>query len=117
MLYFSEELVDGLRQNNINKYSHLLTGYIGSRSFLLKVADVVRELKQVNPHLIYGACRRRSQYFCTGSHQVSRLSEALWLLFGRHFRLVSVSWSTSPKCAQVITPLSQIEFHVALAGL
>ena len=44
----------GLRLNGINKYSHLLTGYIGSPSFLLKVADVVRELKQVNPQLIYG---------------------------------------------------------------
>jgi len=48
-----DELVSGLRENDIHHYSHLLTGYIGSRSFLLKVADVVRELKQVNPQLIY----------------------------------------------------------------
>ena len=47
----------GLRLNGINKYSHLLTGYIGSASFLLKVADVVRELKQVNPQLVYGETR------------------------------------------------------------
>ena len=50
----TEDLVTGLRLNGINRYSHLLTGYIGSASFLLKVADVVRELKQVNPELIYG---------------------------------------------------------------
>ncbi|XP_043229882.1 pyridoxal kinase-like [Amphibalanus amphitrite] len=48
-----EELVSGLRLNDINKYSHLLTGYIGAPSFLLKVADVVKELKQVNPDLVY----------------------------------------------------------------
>ncbi|XP_072035916.1 pyridoxal kinase-like isoform X5 [Amphiura filiformis] len=44
---------DGLRLNKINNYSHLLTGYCGSESFLLEVVKVVKELKEVNPNLIY----------------------------------------------------------------
>ncbi|CAL4068468.1 unnamed protein product [Meganyctiphanes norvegica] len=48
-----ETLIDGLKLNGIDKYSHLLTGYIGSKSFLETVRDVVRHLKQINPNLIY----------------------------------------------------------------
>lgn len=44
---------DGLRLNKINHYSHLLTGYCGSESFLLEVVKVVKELKEVNPSLIF----------------------------------------------------------------
>jgi pyridoxal/pyridoxine/pyridoxamine kinase len=43
------ELVAGLEANQINRYTHILTGYIGSRSFLLKLAEVVKQLKAVNP--------------------------------------------------------------------
>lgn len=49
-----DELMNGLRLNNLlPQYSHLLTGYVGDASFLRKVADVVKELKQINPDLIY----------------------------------------------------------------
>lgn len=48
-----QELYDGLKLNRINKYSHVLTGYVASDSFLLKVADIVTELKQNNPSLMY----------------------------------------------------------------
>ncbi|XP_042234117.1 pyridoxal kinase-like isoform X2 [Homarus americanus] len=48
-----DDLVDGLKTNGIDHYSHLLTGYIGSRSFLRKVKSVVEHLKTVNPNLIY----------------------------------------------------------------
>lgn len=41
--------------NEIDHYSHLLTGYIGSKSFLEKVKSVVEHLKTVNPQLTYGA--------------------------------------------------------------
>lgn len=48
-----EELMSGLRLNNVHQYSHLLTGYVGDSSFLHTVVDVAKELKQVNPNLIY----------------------------------------------------------------
>ncbi len=44
-----DELVEGLESNQINQYTHILTGYIGSKSFLLQLADVVRRLKAANP--------------------------------------------------------------------
>lgn len=48
-----EELINGLVQNNLDNYTHLLTGYVGSPSFLKKIAEVVRILKHKNPNLIY----------------------------------------------------------------
>ncbi|XP_064473324.1 pyridoxal kinase-like [Ornithodoros turicata] len=48
-----QELYDGLKLNRINKYSHVLTGYIPSDTLLSKVADIVTELKQNNPNLMY----------------------------------------------------------------
>nr|XP_027210607.1 pyridoxal kinase-like isoform X2 [Penaeus vannamei] len=47
------DLIEGLKSNGIDFYSHLLTGYIGSKSFLEKVKSVVEHLKTVNPNLIY----------------------------------------------------------------
>jgi len=48
-----QELVDGLNANNINRYSHVINGYIGSKSFLTKLGEVVKHLKSINPDLIY----------------------------------------------------------------
>jgi len=48
-----QDLVDGLDMNNINTYSHVINGYIGAKSFLLKLGEVVNHLKTVNPNLIY----------------------------------------------------------------
>uniref|UniRef100_A0A131Z5G5 Pyridoxal kinase n=1 Tax=Rhipicephalus appendiculatus TaxID=34631 RepID=A0A131Z5G5_RHIAP len=48
-----QDLYDGLKLNRITKYSHVLTGYVGSDSFLNKVADIVQELKQENSSLMY----------------------------------------------------------------
>ncbi|KAK7108088.1 pyridoxal kinase-like [Littorina saxatilis] len=48
-----DDLVAGLRTNNLLQFSHVLTGYIGSRSFLEKVADVIKELRNNNPNLTY----------------------------------------------------------------
>lgn len=48
-----QELVEGLEANNINRYSHIINGYIGSKSFLTKFGEVVKKLKEVNPDLIY----------------------------------------------------------------
>lgn len=47
------ELVDGLQQNDLLQYTHLLTGYIGSVSFLETVASTVELLKGKNPDLVY----------------------------------------------------------------
>lgn len=41
-----EELYEGLTLNNINNYTHVLTGYCGNVTFLQKIADVVKDLKQ-----------------------------------------------------------------------
>lgn len=48
-----EALYIGLKANELNHYSHLLTGYIGSKSFLLAVKDVILDLKKTNPKLVY----------------------------------------------------------------
>ena len=48
-----QELIDGLDANQINHFSHIINGYIGSRSFLTKLASVVSHLKTVNPGLVY----------------------------------------------------------------
>ncbi|KAL4371747.1 hypothetical protein AHAS_Ahas06G0196700 [Arachis hypogaea] len=47
------ELIEGLEGNDLLYYTHLLTGYIGSVSFLDTVLEVVSKLRSVNPKLIY----------------------------------------------------------------
>lgn len=50
----ADDLVDGLAQNDLDDYTHLLTGYIGSASFLKRVVLLVKTLKRKNLNLIYG---------------------------------------------------------------
>ncbi|TRY73309.1 hypothetical protein TCAL_02240 [Tigriopus californicus] len=47
------DLIEGLRINEIDSYSHIINGYIGSPSFLVKLAEVVKTLKVKNPDLVY----------------------------------------------------------------
>ncbi|XP_076958045.1 pyridoxal kinase-like [Bidens hawaiensis] len=47
------ELIEGLEANNLLYYTHLLTGYIGSVSFLDTVLEVVSKLRSINPALTY----------------------------------------------------------------
>ncbi|KAF8030634.1 hypothetical protein BT93_E2925 [Corymbia citriodora subsp. variegata] len=47
------ELIEGLEANDLLYYTHLLTGYIGSVSFLNTVLQVVNKLRSVNPKLTY----------------------------------------------------------------
>ncbi|ESN90152.1 hypothetical protein HELRODRAFT_116539 [Helobdella robusta] len=47
------QLYNGLNINGIDNYSHLLTGYTRSKSFLLMLVDVCKKLKKKNPNLIY----------------------------------------------------------------
>ena len=46
------ELIEGLQANEIDHYSHIINGYIGAPSFLLKLAEVVKALKKKNPNLV-----------------------------------------------------------------
>lgn len=47
-------LVQGLENNSLLQgYTHMLTGYIGSETFLRAVLDTVRKIKKHNPDLIY----------------------------------------------------------------
>lgn len=54
MYYIIGALTEGLSHNGLDFYSHLLTGYVGSPSFLFRIAELVKHLRQVNPKLIYG---------------------------------------------------------------
>ncbi|XP_077298536.1 pyridoxal kinase [Arctopsyche grandis] len=47
------ELMEGLSLNNIDHYTHLLTGYSRSPESLLEVANIVKKLKAKNPDLLY----------------------------------------------------------------
>ncbi|KAK7497291.1 hypothetical protein BaRGS_00011585 [Batillaria attramentaria] len=47
------DLFEGLRMNGLLQFSHVLTGYIGSESFLEKVAETVSEMRKSNPALKY----------------------------------------------------------------
>nr|CAD7259484.1 unnamed protein product [Timema shepardi] len=50
---FSDDLTDGLSQNGLDNYTHLLTGYVGSPSFLKRIAQLVEHMRKINPKLIY----------------------------------------------------------------
>lgn len=48
------DLTDGLAANHLDTgYTHLLTGYIGSKTFLERIVALVKHLKVVNKNLIY----------------------------------------------------------------
>ena len=47
------ELIEGLKINQIDDYSHLINGYIGSDNFLKQLKETVTHLKSKNPDLIY----------------------------------------------------------------
>lgn len=47
------DLIEGLEANELLFYTHLLTGYIGSVSFLNTVLEVITKLRSVNPGLVY----------------------------------------------------------------
>lgn len=47
------KLIDGLVANNLHHYSHLLTGYVGSASFLDEIVKLIPILKEKNPKLCF----------------------------------------------------------------
>lgn len=48
-----KEILEGLRINNLDEYSHLLTGYCGDVSFLEEISEFVKAQKEKNPNLLY----------------------------------------------------------------
>lgn len=48
------EVIEGLQESHLLQYTHLLTGYIGSVSFLETVVKIVKALREKNPDLVYG---------------------------------------------------------------
>ncbi|XP_053561692.1 pyridoxal kinase [Bombina bombina] len=48
-----QELYEGLKLNQVTRYDYVLTGYMRDASFLARVVDIVQELKQQNPKLVY----------------------------------------------------------------
>ncbi|XP_065175233.1 pyridoxal kinase-like [Sycon ciliatum] len=49
-----DTLVNGLATNGLtHEYTHILTGYVGSESFLQSVCRTVKELKESNPDLTF----------------------------------------------------------------
>lgn len=49
------QLTDGLKANGLLLgHSHLLTGYIGSLSFLKEVSNLLKELRAVNDSVVHG---------------------------------------------------------------
>jgi len=50
-----DELISGLRANELMNFNLLITGYIGSTSFLERLVSVVAEIKEKRPNLFF-AC-------------------------------------------------------------
>ncbi|XP_071956917.1 pyridoxal kinase-like [Antedon mediterranea] len=46
-------LYDGIKENDINRYSHVLTGCVNSISFLREVIRVVKDIQEANPNVVY----------------------------------------------------------------
>lgn len=49
-----EELVQGLALNEVDYYTHFLTGYSRSPDSLKQIAAIIKTLRQKNPKLVYG---------------------------------------------------------------
>ncbi|XP_044752004.1 pyridoxal kinase [Coccinella septempunctata] len=47
------DLFQGLKENGLDKYDYLLTGYVGSPSFLKEIVAVYKHLKSVNPNIVF----------------------------------------------------------------
>ncbi|XP_045472856.1 pyridoxal kinase [Harmonia axyridis] len=47
------DLFEGLKENGLDKYDYLLTGYVGSPSFLKEILEVYKHLKSANPGIVF----------------------------------------------------------------
>lgn len=49
-----DALIEGLTMNEVDYYTHFLTGYSRSPDSLKKIAEIIKKLRQKNPNLVYG---------------------------------------------------------------
>lgn len=59
-----EELIQGLILNEVDYYTHLITGYSRSPDSLKQIAEVIKKLRQKNPQLIYGESLHNILFIC-----------------------------------------------------
>lgn len=48
-----DSLINGLELNEVDYYTHFLTGYSRSPESLRKIADLIKKLRQKNPNMLY----------------------------------------------------------------
>lgn len=48
-----DQLTEGLCSNGLEDYDYLLTGYIGSESFLIRVLHLLQSIESSNPNARY----------------------------------------------------------------
>jgi len=48
-----QAILDGLEENGLMAYSHVLTGYVSSATFLRKIATAVQTARRFNPGAVY----------------------------------------------------------------
>lgn len=49
-----DELIEGLTLNEVDYYTHFLTGYSRSPDSLKKIVEILKKLREKNPNLNYG---------------------------------------------------------------
>jgi hypothetical protein len=49
-----EQLIEGLALNDVDQFTHMLTGYSRSPESLKQIADIIKKLRQKTPDLVYG---------------------------------------------------------------
>jgi len=48
-----DELYETLKKNNVTRYDYVLTGYCRDKKMLERIVEIIKELKVINPKLIY----------------------------------------------------------------
>ena len=108
-------IVDGLEENGLLQQSHLLTGYIGSVTFLKQVVQVHQKVKQHNPDLIYGASALAPQLQIDLGIQSSISSRPFQMLMIKPVGCTSWSSSTGKHCNEQCACFDAIVTRAAAA--
>lgn len=98
--------MNGLEINDLDNFSHLLTGYVGSLSFLEQVYAIVTKLKKKNPDLVYG------NYFIAHISVILLLNFTIFL--NETSKFVTLLWEIMVICMFLESSLKCIEtnwFH------
>jgi hypothetical protein len=66
-------IVEGLRKNNfLAKYTQILTGYMASQDFLQETVELVREMKNITPGILFGQCAHMHTRILRHRHHLQR---------------------------------------------